>query len=699
MDRYPTTTSAAANRSRLLAGAGLLALCCGVFVWLLLRNHGLGPAIFSDEWYYSKMSRLQPLAEAMVPSYLYLWLFRASSVCGAGFLDCARIGNELFFVAAAPFIYAVTRRVASSLLALLVAALALLTPLNVYTSFFMPEASYYFGFAVLSWVILAWQVSESRWNAPLQGLAAGAVLGLMSLVKVHALFLLPAVCLYLGCAGRLAGRVNWRSRGALAALLAAAATLALKFGLGYVFAGEEALSVFGSFYTGTANSHARRPLAELLRAAWTSGAGHLMALAVLLALPLALLIHATLSRSARAQGSTELRQLQLYSLLTLGAAGGMAVMFTASIADVAPTEVLRLHMRYYSFVFPLLLALSAAAIHRPCPATPALAWPVALLLAIVLACAVWKLPAYSINAVDGPEIYGVGIASLPGRVVVGLELLALLLWARGSRLAAPLFLFVAMPVMTVQGVLSSGAYLRNIDPNLPAYVAGRFAYGYVPAAERNQLTVVGADVLETMHAQFYVDAPDTGTIALPPGAPLAPYHMPLRNKWLLVIGHHPLPPGVRAEVATDVYALVKMDTQRRVIGVTRFGQPLGPNSLVTAAEGLSHLEPWGRWSEAKRVVLHFSRPLPAHANVVIKAQAFGPNTGLPFTMKIGSEEQSFRVGDLPQDVTLRFATDGQQRSLTIEIPKPTVPHDVSPSIDTRPLGIGLTDIEISTPDT
>jgi phosphoglycerol transferase len=700
MDRFPTTPPAATAplHRRLLPAAGLLALCGAVFVWLLLRNQGLNPAIFSDEWYYSKMSRLQPLGDAIVPSYLYLWLFRATNACGDGFLDCVRIGNELFFVAAAPFIYAVTRRVASRPLALLVATVALLTPLNIYTSFFMPEATYYFGFAVLSWVVLAWHDRDTLGNAALQGLAAGTVLGLMSLVKVHALFLLPALCLYLAAAGWPAGRARWLARGALAALLAAAVTLAIKFGLGYLFAGNEALSVFGSFYTGTANAHARRPLLELLRAAWTSGSGHLMALTVLLALPLALLIQAVASRKTRLQASPSLLQLQLYALLMLGAAAGMTVMFTASISDVAPTEVLRLHLRYYSFVFPLLLAVAAAAVGAPrAEAPPARAWPVALLLAGVLACAVWKLPGYATNAVDGPEIHAVGIDRLPGRIAVGIELLVLLLWARGSRLAAPLFLFVAVPWMTVQGVLGTGAYLRNIDPNSQPDAAGKFAHHYVPAAERNQITVVGNDVLQVMRAQFHVDAPDTGMVDLPPDTPLQPYHMPLRNKWLLVIGHHPLPPGVQPEVATAGYTLARMDTRRRVIGVTRFKQPL-PSGPVEAAEGLSHLESWGRWSEAKRIVLRFSRPLPEHVNVVIKAQAFGPNTGLPFTMRIGGEEQSFRVHDLPQDVTLRFSTDGRQRSLEIEVPKPTAPHDVSPSIDTRLLGLGLTDIEISTPD-
>jgi len=699
MDRHPTTTAnadpaaASPDTGKLLPAACLLALAAAVFTWLLLRNHGLGPAVFADEWYYSKMSRLQPLGEAMVPSYLYLWLLRATSSCGDGFLDCARIANEFCLVAASPFIYAITRRVASRWLALLVAALALLAPFNLYTAFFMPEAMYYFGFAVLSWVALAWPVGSGRRQRIGQGLAAGLVLGLMSLVKVHALFLLPSLCLYLAGAGWLAARTRWLADGVASAVLAAAVTLALKFGLGWLLAGDEALSVFGSFYSATASQHARRPPGELLQAAWTSGAGHLMAIAVLLALPLALLLQAVASRRARAQGGAARRQLWLYALLMLGAAGGVAVMYTASISDVAPAEVLRLHLRYYSFVFPLLLAVAAGAIG----AQPARAWPFALLLALGVLLGAWKLPGYSLNAVDGPEIHAIALDQTAGRILAGIELLVLLLWARGSRLAAPLFLLVAVPWMTVQGVLDTSGYLKGIDPHWQSDLAGKFAHRYVPAQEHDAITVVGNDVVQVMRAQFYIDAPDTGMLALPPDAPLEPYQMPLRNKWLLVIGHHPLPPGYQPLVATQDYTLTQMDTRRRVTGLTRFKEALRPGGLVDAAEGLSHLENWGRWSEGKRIVLHFARPLPRRATVVIKAQAYGPNTGLPFTMHVGNETQAFRVTDLPQDITLHFATDGSVRSLAIDIPQPTAPHDVSPSIDTRKLGLGLTDIEISEP--
>jgi phosphoglycerol transferase len=697
MDRHPTTTATASPATgKLLPAACLLALAAAVFIWLLLRNHGLGPAVFADEWYYSKMSRLQPLSEAIVPSYLYLWLFRATSACGDGFLDCTRIGNELFLVLSGPFIYAFARRVASRWLALLVAALALLAPFNLYTSFFMPETMYYFGFAVLSWVALAWPAREGRRQRIGQGLAAGLVLGLMSLVKVHALFLLPSLCLFLVAAGWLAGRARWLADGLLSALLASTLTLALKFGLGWLLAGDEGLSVFGSFYSATASQHTHRPLRELLPAIWISGSGHLMAIAVLLALPLALILQAGVSRGARAQASPALRQLWLYAFLMLGAAAGMAVMYTASISDVAPPEVWRLHLRYYSFVFPLLLVVAAGAIRTRLADAPARAWPIALLLAILVLLGAWKLPGYSMNPVDGPEIHAIALDQTVGQILVGIELLVLLLWACGTRLAAPLFLLVAVPWMTVQGMLDTSDYLKSINPRWPPDLAGKFAHHYVPAQERNQITVAGTNVVEIMRAQFYIDAPGTGMLDLPLDAPLEPYQMPMQKKWLLVIGHHPLPPGYKPVAATADYTLTRLNTRRHVIGLTRFKEPLG-HGLVDASSGLSHLESWGRWSETKRIVLHFSQPLPKEVTVTLKAQAFGPNTGLPFTMHIGNEAQHFRVGELPQEVPLHFATDGKQRSLAIDIPQPTAPHDVSPSIDTRKLGLGLTDIEISEP--
>jgi phosphoglycerol transferase len=183
-------------------------------------------------------------------------------------------------------------------------------------------------------------------------------------------------------------------------------------------------------------------------------------------------------------------------------------------------------------------------------------------------------------------------------------------------------------------------------------------------------------------------------LELPKDGPIEQYQMPVRNKWLLVIGNHALPAGIKPVAATDDYALVKMNVDRRPLGLTRFSEPLH-GGLVSSVDGLSVVEPWGRWSEAKQVVLHFSQPLPKHASVVLKAQAFGPNADLPFVMRVGDQEQRFRVPTTGQDIALPFVTDGAQRSLTIEVPQPTMPRDVGPSTDVRKLGIGLMEIEVS----
>jgi phosphoglycerol transferase len=137
-----TTASVAATRSmRFARQLGPYALPIAgmvVFVGLLLRNSGLYPSVM-DEYPYSTMSRLMPLANASVPDYLYFVVYNFTNQCGDGFLSCARIMNVAAFVGAAPFIYLTARRVCTRGVATLVVILALVGPINTYTAYFMPE--------------------------------------------------------------------------------------------------------------------------------------------------------------------------------------------------------------------------------------------------------------------------------------------------------------------------------------------------------------------------------------------------------------------------------------------------------------------------------------------------------------------------------------------------------------------------------
>ncbi|MFC5551317.1 DUF7024 domain-containing protein [Massilia aerilata] len=689
-EEIPSSTARGLRRPALfpLLSAAVLA---AIFAWMLVRSHGLNPTVLADEWYYSKMARLQPLAEAIVPSYLYLWLFGATKACGSGFLECARAGNALAFVAAAPFVYLIARSVAGRFSAAAIALLATLAPLNLYTAYFMPEALYYFGFCVLSWVAL----TRRHWHWAQHALACGVLLGLMSLIKVHAVFLLPALLLFLAYSRWLAG-AGWLVGALLSMAIAGVSTFALKFGLGWLLAGEPGLSLFGPFYQGGATAAEAGDKMRLLNPAFVIARAHLMLLTLSFGVPLALLLQGVLRPSKRAEaGQPDL--VGIYTLLMLGAAAGMTVLYTATLAAPGSNEGLRIHVRYYSFVFPMLWMVAAAAPERREPAGARLRWVLALLLTAVLAVAWVKLPTYAINGVDSPEAATLRLDQPFGRIVLGLEVVALLAWAAGRGWARGLFLF-ALSTLVIGGGISQNAFqLRHHNHDLPSDMAGKAAHRLVPPAERGKITVAGSDVGQLMRAQFHIDDKDTAMLDLPEDAPIQPYQVPVRNKWLVVFGKHPLPPGLNVVEASEHYAVVRLDSERRVIGSADLNKPFTPDGLLAGAEGLSGIELFGRWSDAKEVVLHFNQPLPQHVFIVIRAWAFADNAEQLFSLRLGNASVPFRLGGTPQDVGLRLDTDGQQRSLTIVVPHPVSPEELGSPGDPRKLGMALANIEISMP--
>lgn len=533
-------------------------LCLGaVSAWMVMRNHGVYPAVFADEWYYSRMSRLAPLAEALVPSYLYLWIFSASNACGTGFLECVRLGNLAFYLAALPFFHGIARRYTSQGYAMLLTLLASAAPLNVYTMYFMPEATYWFAFCLLSWIML----TRDSWSTLGTALAGGLVLGLMSLIKVHALFLVPALCLYLVYASWQAGG-TWKrclARGAAAALAAAALTVAVKFGLGWLLAGDAGLSLLGPFYQGNVSSGSTAMRMALLYPILVSALGHLMALAVLFGVPLAVLLHGMVTGVSR-RDAAPAERLQVYTLLILGAAAGMAVFYTATLADRGAAEAMRLHLRYYDFVFPLLWLVAAAAIGT----TPAasgrgrrLRWAVAALLALLVLVAFFRLPGYSFLVVDGPEIAAINMRSTSGHVPVVLQLALLAAWASGRANAARLFVLVLLPILVLVGqdrIASSASAHRNSQPGDRA---GALVLEAVPPSERGTLVVAGADPGVVLRVLFHIDRADTATLFLAPDQAVPRQDIAPGTRWLLVLGTHAAP-FAQVVRRTDEFTLLRV---------------------------------------------------------------------------------------------------------------------------------------------
>jgi phosphoglycerol transferase len=663
----------------LLAAAMLTTLA-----FLLVRHYGLHPFVFYDELAYSTFSRLAPRAESVLPSWLYLWIFGATSACGPAYLECARGINALFFVASAPLVYQCALTVTTRPAAALIAVFSLLAPVNSYTAYFMPEAMYYFMFWLVSWVLLARLAMP--WLA--HALLAGVLMGLMATVKVHALFMLPSIALFLAFRHWQAGGA-WvvPALGSMAAALASA--MAVKFGLGYLLAGDAGLTLFGTMYGAHASGNSAM-LMQKLGEALLNARGHLMGLALLFAFPFALAGYHLLAREERAQLPPPLKRLLVYAALALAAPLGVTILYTASIYAIEGT---RIHTRYYDFTFPLLCMVGAATLAQGVKGARLLRLAVAGAMAIaVVVAALYLGKLFSLSFVDNPEL-----KAMKPAVIGAASLLLLALWAADRRrLAQQAFVFVFLPLYLVHTLPRMNDFLQSAQQPSAFDSAGKYAHAALAPGERAGLAIAGTGLAHLMRAKFHVDDNGVKLIELPAGAALAATAIPVRSKWVLVVGDHALPADAEVVKRDPAFVLMKRVRAHQPLFKMEFGAAHGISPALHSFAGLGDAEQWGRWSTAKEVVLLLKEPLPPAVNLVITAQSFGPNVHQPIRVRVGQQERSFSTPATPQEVLLEFDNPGAEREIVITVPQPASPKLLGLSPDVRMLGVGLVGVEVGT---
>ena len=659
-----------------------------VLIYLVMRDIGTYPTVFGDEWTYSSYSRLTPFRQTLLPSYLYFSLFGITAGCGDSFLACARVINAVLFVAAAPFIYTIARRIASGPVAAAVALLSIAGPANSYTAYFMPEAMYFLAFWMFSAAVFAFFERQS-WRRLLVG---AVLLGLMAMIKVHALFLVPGYCcflLYAAYAQRDAGgAARWMRRGLALAAVALLVALAVRLAAGYLFAGRHGLDLLGQMYTNQASEHAG--VGSRIPLALGNLAGHALALALLAGLPLAAFVLHGSHAALRARAGKTATAVLMYALLMLGVLLAVTVLFTAAVAGHGSESSARLHMRYYDFALPLFLIFAGSHITR---ALPAVALHRKLLAALPLAALIVVaylklLPAFRPIYVDSPALYGYTADPDWFDLLTGVALLALAVWVVDLRRGAQLFVFVFTPLFAV----TAGGQVNNVlrtflqpDANVRA---GIFARHYLTASEIERLTIVGDDASALFKTRFFIDSTHVQLLILPQGQPIAANALPAGPHSLLLIGDYPAPPNMVSRVARRDFALLQSAPDPREAYAINFAAP-DPDRERVRVQGLSDQEPWGRWSNAKTVRIEFGQPLPREMSLRLDARAFGPNTQDDFVVRIGQQARTVRLSEQRQTVRLPFHTSGSDRLISIEVPHPASPSRLGQGADARELGIAL----------
>ncbi len=519
----------------------LLAVFAVTIIFLLLRNSGLYPIVFADEFTYSKFSRLVPLADSALPNYIYFWIYRITNICGDGFLSCARMLNTIFLFSTMPLLFAVSRKFVGSRYSSLFCIVVALGQVNTYTAYFMPECMYFMGFWACTLLMLS---ADKDTKIPTWALI-GSAWGVSALIKPHTLFLAPAAFIYALYVSEF--WVKDRVKLAFAKSLSIPVFMILtKMAIGYLAAGKSGLTLFGTFYAPYAGSALHKDshyYTELLQNSINSAFGHMLALCFLYAVPVAMVVEFWfVSCSRKYAGSVGYSKLVVYLTIVLLCLVGVTSIFTASIANVEPAN--HLHIRYYIFALPLLVLLPIINFNVTNSGASRVA---RLIIAMPIICmvaygAVSGMKPYEVHSSTAPELYSVLGAGWLFYAVACMSLVSLIAWAICGRVGSIMYVFLLTPLLLgVVGYKMNESLRKSVVPDVYDRAAA-FANAYLEKADRQSVIVIGssASVGGLFRTLYHLDLPVTEFGIQTAEKEYDLSKLPEGKNWVLVIGDHPL---------------------------------------------------------------------------------------------------------------------------------------------------------------
>nr|BFD40622.1 hypothetical protein FFPRI1PSEUD_21210 [Pseudomonas sp. FFPRI_1] len=350
-------------------------------------------------------------------------------------------------------------------------------------------------------------------------------------------------------------------------------------------------------------------------------------------------------------------------------------------------------MRYYDFLFPMFLIVAASQIKKV--EQEEFGWMRVVFGAAISIAALYVLfnglAGYSPGFVDSPSLMGV-VANAKAFFVFSLISFTLIvLWVAGSKRSVILFLYCYVP-------LSMGFSSFYLNKNVYAAVkptvfdsAGIFSKQYLPVQELPHTLVVGRDVAGLYRTLFHMDNAGASFEVLPEGKQYDFSTVPESTQWILAVGESLLPEKNAHEFRVEMngFQLVRVGREMEV----DFARDSWPGILESAG-GFSWAEPWGRWSDAKKIGLKFLEPLPQNLKITIVGRAFGPNVGKAITLSLGVEKAEFSLGGEIEEKVVYLRNSDYSRSIYFDVPDPVSPKEMGASTDGRKLGIGLVKLRV-----
>lgn len=438
-------------------------------------------------------------------------------MCGENFYSCAKNLNIVFFLILLVFVYLIASRLLGRGYAIAAVTLTILSPIGESVSFFMPEMMYFSFISATIWLTLkAAQKHSWQW-----WLYVGLLLGFTSLVKPHALFALPVFVLFALFISKRSGALSWL-KSAVNAVIVLAATLVIKFGVGFAFAGPVALTLFGTGYGGTVdqfvqNTGSAATVETTTRSgdtfsifASTSAVQIVMHFAVMLLfwgipffLSLGVLKNVVVKKD-------QVSELGAFTSLI----GGLALAFVVVVAvfegfvtAMGDDHSQRIITRYYDFLIPMLIIL-AFALHKYMEPKTWVRW---VQFGLIAASAIWIVIAFPTwitpKVADSPPLMGVLYQPWVVVLVAVIVLGSLAYWLFSPEKGAK-FLSVAMiPVLVVVvGLAAQSSLLAKIGTQKAFFdVAGLTSKPFLENVDSSKIVVVGQVRAEVTTAKFWID--------------------------------------------------------------------------------------------------------------------------------------------------------------------------------------------------
>jgi phosphoglycerol transferase len=530
------------SRNYLIIGLAIL------LIFLLYRNLGLYPVIFPDELVSSSLSRLLPFSYSLLPNYLFLSIYRVTNLCGDRFLDCARILNSLFFVAAAPFIYLAARRVCTSNVAAIITLFSSFGPINIYTAYFIAESLLFFSFWVLTWFILRLNNKSTL----ISWCVGGILLGFTTLVKARSLLLLPAVVAYILFVSR-NKEAPWIAIAFKRASAFVVFTFLTIFLISHLMVEKSGLVVVANSYGNVLSPitaipasvpAATKRLLDLVALTAESLKGHVLAMCLIFGLPMILATRSCVISFCEKDEPDSNQKIAFFALVTLVTLILAACLFTVLMSGTSPLETItRLHMRYYNYAFPLLLMAAGSRLSSD-PAATKPGWKVIFALpvgAAILYALTTRLSPYIPSYIDNPEFRTFAANRITFYTLGILSLSSLIVWIFRARTGAKIFLYFLMPILLLSSTVHEYSFaMQRREPD--AYDnAAIYIKQHLPNETKAKFVIIGSGPEAVMERMlFYLDNPEAWFEIVPKGSSYDLSRLPADTECVLVLGDHEL---------------------------------------------------------------------------------------------------------------------------------------------------------------